>query len=49
MSQISYDPKFCDLPPPLDIRIGDSGGGSLGGAALALLFGCGWLRRRQRV
>ncbi|HFF5058128.1 TPA: GlyGly-CTERM sorting domain-containing protein, partial [Vibrio cholerae O1] len=22
---------------------------SLGGAALALLFGCGWLRRRQRV
>ncbi|EGQ8579451.1 GlyGly-anchored extracellular serine protease VesC [Vibrio cholerae] len=49
LSQISYDPKFFDLPPPLDIRIGDSGGGSLGGAALALLFGCGWLRRRQRV
>ncbi len=49
LSEFSHDPKLFDLPPPLDIRIGDSGGGSLGGAALALLFGCGWLRRRQRV
>ncbi len=31
LSQISYDPKFFDAPPPLDIRIGDSGGGSRGG------------------
>ncbi|TLE13036.1 GlyGly-CTERM sorting domain-containing protein [Vibrio cholerae] len=49
LSEFSHDPKLFDLPPPLDIRVGDSGGGSLGGAALALLFGCGWLRRRQRV
>ncbi|HGS4526884.1 TPA: trypsin-like serine protease [Vibrio cholerae] len=49
LSEFSYDPKLLDLPPPLDIRVGDSGGGSLGGAALALLFGCGWLRRRQCV
>lgn len=49
LSQISYDPKLFDLPPPLDIRVGDSGGGSLGGAVLAFLFGCGWLRRRQSV
>lgn len=55
LSEFSHDSNLLDLPllppppPPLDIRIGDSGGGSLGGAALALLFGCGWLRRRQRV
>ncbi|ENL3532990.1 trypsin-like serine protease [Vibrio cholerae] len=47
VSQFSHDPNLFDLPPITDSRSG--GGGSLGGAALALLFGCGWLRRRQRV
>ncbi|EJL6538831.1 TPA: trypsin-like serine protease [Vibrio cholerae] len=47
LSQFSHDPNLFDLPPITDSRSG--GGGSLGGAALALLFGCGWLRRRQRV
>lgn len=48
LSQFSHDPNLFDLPPITDSRSG-GGGGSLGGAALALLFGCGWLRRRQRV
>ncbi|HIH0876341.1 TPA: trypsin-like serine protease [Vibrio cholerae] len=47
LSQFSHDPNLFDLPPITDSRSG--GGGSLGGAALVLLFGCGWLRRRQRV
>ncbi|ELJ8515946.1 TPA: trypsin-like serine protease [Vibrio cholerae] len=47
LSQFSHDPNLFDLPPITDSRSG--GGGSLGGAALALLFGCGWLRRRQSV
>ncbi|GFK55656.1 S1 family peptidase [Vibrio cholerae] len=47
LSQFSHDLNLFDLPPITDSRSG--GGGSLGGAALALLFGCGWLRRRQRV
>ncbi|MBS9834939.1 trypsin-like serine protease [Vibrio alginolyticus] len=47
LSQFSHDPNFFDLPPISDSRSG--GGGSLGGAALALLFGCGWLRRRKSI
>ncbi|ENM5825793.1 trypsin-like serine protease [Vibrio metoecus] len=45
LSQFNHDPNLFDLPPITDSRSG--GGGSLGGAALALLFGCGWLRRRK--
>lgn len=45
LSQFSYESEGSI--PVSDNRSG--GGGSLGGAALALLFGCGWLRRRQRV
>ncbi|EGR1124645.1 serine protease [Vibrio cholerae] len=47
LSQFSHDPNLFDLPPITDSRSG--GGGSLGGAVLAFLFGCGWLRRRQSV
>lgn len=46
VSQFSHDSQLFDFPTLTDSRSSD-GGGSLGGAALALLFGCGWLRRRK--